>query len=317
MGSFNTSLGGHFILVGFSDWPQLEPIFFIYILIFYSLTLSGNTAIIALSRMDVRLHTPMYFFLSHLSFLDLCYTTSTVPQLLVNLHGLDRTISYGGCVAQLFISLALGSTESLLLVVMAFDRYAAVCRPLHYTAIMHPLLCQALAIVSWMGGLLNSVIQTSLMMAMPLCGHRMNHFFCELPVFLKLACEDTGGTEAKMFVARAVIVALPAMLILGSYAQIARAVLKVKSMAACRKATGTCGSHLLVVSLFYGSATYTYLQPKDNYSDNKGNQIAWSKLFSLFYSIVTPMLNPLIYTLRNKDVKGALWKVLGRGIESR
>ncbi|CAO2642751.1 Olfactory receptor 10 [Lemmus lemmus] len=312
MGSFNTSLGGHFILVGFSDWPQLEPIFFIYILIFYSLTLSGNTAIIALSRMDVRLHTPMYFFLSHLSFLDLCYTTSTVPQLLVNLHGLDRTISYGGCVAQLFISLALGSTESLLLVVMAFDRYAAVCRPLHYTAIMHPLLCQALAIVSWMGGLLNSVIQTSLMMAMPLCGHRrLNHFFCEMPVFLKLACRNTAGTEAKMFVARAIILVFPATLILGSYAHIARAVLKVKSISGRRKAFGTCGSHLLVVSMFYGSTIYTYLQPNDSYSENEG------KFVALFYTIVTPMLNPLIYTLRNKDVKGALWKVLGRGIESR
>ncbi|XP_051024269.1 olfactory receptor 10 [Acomys russatus] len=307
MGSYNTSLAGGFILVGFSDWPQLELIFFIYILIFYSLTLFGNTAIMALSRMDVHLHTPMYFFLSHLSFLDLCYTTSTVPQLLINLHGLDRTISYGGCVAQLFISLALGSTESVLLVVMAFDRYAAVCRPLHYTTIMHPCLCQALTIISWMGGLLNSLIQTGLMMAMPLCGHRLNHFFCEMPVFLKLACEDTEGTEAKMFVARAVIVAVPATLILGSYAQIARAVLKVKSVAARRKATGTCGSHLLVVSLFYGSATYTYLQPKDSYSESKG------KFVALFYTIVTPMLNPLIYTLRNKDVKGALWRVLGRG----
>ncbi|XP_027282037.2 olfactory receptor 10 [Cricetulus griseus] len=307
MGSFNTSLGGGFLLVGFSDWPQLELIFFIYILIFYSLTLFGNTAIIALSRMDLRLHTPMYFFLSNLSFLDLCYTTSTVPQLLINLHGLDRTISYGGCVAQMFIFLALGSTESLLLVVMAFDRYAAVCRPLHYTTIMHPLLCQTLAIVSWVGGLMNSLIQTSLMMAMPLCGHRLNHFFCEMPVLLKLACEDTGGTEAKMFVARVVIVAFPAMFILGSYAQIARAVLKVKSVAARTKATGTCGSHLLVVSLFYGSATYTYLQPKDSYSESKG------KFIALFYSIITPMLNPLIYTLRNKDVKGALWRVLGRG----
>ncbi|XP_050014535.1 olfactory receptor 10 [Alexandromys fortis] len=306
MESFNTSLGGRFILVGFSDWPQLELIFFTYILIFYFLTLFGNTTIIALSRMDVRLHTPMYFFLSHLSFLDLCFTTSTVPQLLINLLGLDRTISYGGCVAQLFIFLALGSTESLLLVVMAFDRYAAVCRPLHYTTIMHPVLCQALAIVSWLGGLLNSLIQTSLMMAMPLCGHRMNHFFCEMPVFLKLACEDTEGTEAKMFVARVVIVAVPAMLILGSYAQIARAVLKIKSMAGRRKAAGTCGSHLLVVSLFYGSAIYTYLQPKGSYSESEG------KFVALFYSIITPMLNPLIYTLRNKDVKGALWRMLRR-----
>ncbi|XP_032768687.1 olfactory receptor 10-like [Rattus rattus] len=307
MNTFNATVEERFILVGFSDWPQLELILFVFISIVYSITLFGNTAIIALSRMDLRLHTPMYFFLSHLSFLDLCYTTSTVPQLLINLHGLDRTISYGGCVAQLFISLALGSTECVLLVVMAFDRYAAVCRPLHYTTIMHPVLCQALAIASWVGGFLNSLIQTGLMMTMSLCGRQLNHFFCEMPVFLKLACKDTGDTEAKMFVARAIILVFPATLILASYGHIARAVLKVKSMAGRRKAFGTCGSHLLVVSLFYGSAIYTYLQPKGSYSESDG------KFVALFYTIVTPMLNPLIYTLRNKDVKGALCKMLGRG----
>ncbi|XP_050014538.1 olfactory receptor 10-like [Alexandromys fortis] len=310
MGTFNSSSDKAFFLVGFSDWPHLEPVFFVFISIFYSLTLFGNTIIIALSRIDVRLHTPMYFFLSHLSFLDLCYTTSTVPQLLINLHGLDRTISYGRCVAQLLIFLALASTECVLLGVMAFDRYAAVCRPLHYTTIMYPQLCQALAISSWVGGLVNSVIQTSLMIAMPLCSHRLNHFFCEMPIFLKLVCAETKRTEAKMFVARTIVLVLPATLILGSYAQIARAVLKIKSMAGRRKAFGTCGSHMLVVSLFYGSAIYTYLQPKGSYSESEG------KFVALFYSIITPMLNPLIYTLRNKDVKGALWKMLGRATDS-
>uniref|UniRef100_G1U186 Olfactory receptor n=1 Tax=Oryctolagus cuniculus TaxID=9986 RepID=G1U186_RABIT len=307
MGSLNTTFREGFILVGFSDWPQLEVFLFVFIFIFYSLTLCGNTTIIALSQLDIRLQTPMYFFLCHLSFLDLCYTTSTVPQLLINLQGPDRTISYGGCVAQLFIVLALGSTESVLLVVMAFDRYAAICHPLHYMAIMYPHLCQALAVVSWLGGFINSLIQTGLMMALPLCGLHLNHFFCEMPVFLKLACEDTEGTEAKMFVARAIILIFPAALILLSYVHITKAVLKVKSMAAKRKAFGTCGSHLLVVSLFYGSAIYTYLQPIDSYSENGG------KFVALFYTIVTPMLNPLIYTLRNKDVKGALKKLLGRG----
>ncbi|XP_004615137.2 olfactory receptor 10-like [Sorex araneus] len=308
MGSFNTSLGDGFLLLGFSDWPQLEPLLFVFIFIFYSLTLFGNTTIIALSILDPQLHTPMYFFLCHLSFLDLCYTTCTVPQLLINLHGLDRTISYGRCVAQLFITLALGSTECVLLVVMAFDRYAAVCRPLHYTTIMHPQLCHVLATISWLGGLVNSLIQSSLMMAMPLCGLRlMNHFFCEMPAFLKLACEDKNGTEAKMFVARAIILIVPAALILGSYVHIVQAVLRVKSMTGRRKAFGTCGSHLLVVSLFYGSAIYTYLQPKSSYSESKG------KFAALFYTIVSPMLNPVIYTLRNKDVKEALRKLLGTG----
>nr|XP_027809153.1 olfactory receptor 10-like [Marmota flaviventris] len=306
MGSKNTSIKDGFILVGFSDWPQLELILFAFISIFYSLTLFGSISIIALSRLDPRLHTPMYFFLCHLSFLDLCLTTSTVPQLLINLSGLDKTISYGGCVAQLLITLALGSTEAMLLVVMAFDRYAAVCHPLHYTTIMHPRFCQALTIVSWVGGLMNSLIQTGLMMAMPLCGNQLNHFFCEMPVLLKLACEDTGGTEAKMFVARVIIVVVPAALILVSYAHIAKAVLKLKSMAGCGKALGTCGSHLLVVCLFYGSAIYAYLQPTSSYSESEG------KFAALFYTIIPPVLNPLIYTLRNKDVKGAFLKVLGR-----
>lgn len=294
--------------MGFSDWSQLEPILFVFILVFYSLTIFGNTTIITLSLLERQLHTPMYFFLRHLSFLDLCYTTSTVPQLLINLHGLDRTISYKGCVVQLFSSLALGSTECVLLVVMAFDRYAAVCHPLHYTAIMHPHLCQTLAIASWVGGCMNSLVQTGLMMAMPLCGlHLLNHFFCEMTVLLKLACEDTEGTETKMFVARAIILVVPVLLILGSYVYIVQTVLKVRSVAGRRKAFGTCGSHLLVVSLFYGSAIYTYLQPMHSYSESEG------KFVALFYTIVTPMLNPLIYTLRNKDVKGAVRKVLGRG----
>ncbi|KAM5169189.1 olfactory receptor 2Y1B-like [Callospermophilus lateralis] len=312
MGSFNTTLGEGFILVGFSDWPHLELPFFTFISVFYSLTLFSNTTIITLSQLDPRLHTPMYFFLCHLSFLDLCYTTSTVPQLLINLSGLDRTISYGGCMAQLFIALTLGGTECVLLVVMAFDRYAAVCRPLHYTTIMHPLLCQSLAITSWAGGLLNALIQTGLVASLPLCGlHCLNHFFCEMPALLKLACEDTGGTEANLFVAGAIILVVPVALILGSYAHIAQAVLRIKSMTGRRKVFGTCGSHLLVVCLFYGSAMYTYLQPKGSYSESEG------KFVALFYTVISPMLNPLIYTLKNKDVKRALWNVLGRDSISR
>ncbi|XP_008845421.1 olfactory receptor 10-like [Nannospalax galili] len=311
MDGLNTSSEEGFILVGFSDWPHLELVFFVFISIFYSLTIFGNTLIIILSRLDHRLHTPMYFFLSHLSFLDLCLTTSTVPQLLVNLSRLDRTISFGRCVAQLFIVLSLGGVECVLLVAMAVDRYAAVCRPLHYTTVMHPFLCRALVAFSWVGGLVNALIQTGLMMARPLCGHQLNHFFCEMPVLLKLACEDTGGTEANLFVARVIILVCPAVLILGSYAYIARAVVSIKSSAGRRKAFGTCASHLIVVSLFYGSAISTYLQPVHRYSESQG------KFVALFYTVITPMLNPLIYTFRNKDVKGALWKVLGRGMDSR
>lgn len=306
MGSFNTTFVGGFILMGFSDWPHLEHVFFVFISIFYFLTIFGNSTIITVSRMERRLQTPMYFFLNNLSFLDLCYTTSIVPQLLVNISGIDKTMSYAGCMTQFFIVLLLGGTECVLLVVMAFDRYVAVCHPLHYTSIMHPLLCHALAISSWVGGLVNSLTQTSLIMTIPLCGHHLNHFFCEMLVLLKLACEDTRGTEANLFVAGAIILVCPVALILGTYAHIAHAVLKIKSRAGRRKAVGTCGSHLTVVSLFYGSAMYTYLQPVHMYSGSEG------KFAALFYTIITPMLNPLIYTLRNKDVKGALCKVLGK-----
>ncbi|XP_078011658.1 olfactory receptor 2Y1B-like [Phascolarctos cinereus] len=304
MRQFNSS-SQDFILLGFSDWPHLELLLFVVILIFYLLAFVGNTAIIVLSHLFPQLHTPMYFFLCHLSFLDLCYTTSTVPQLLVSLHGSYRTITYVGCVAQLFITLALGSAECILLVVMAFDRYAAVCQPLQYTTIMQPWPCCLLATISWFGGFVNSVAQTGLMITIPLCGlHYLNHFFCEMPVLLKLACKDTEQTEAKMFVARAIILVLPASLILGSYVYIVQAVLNIKSAAGQRKAFETCGSHLMVVSLFYGSAIYTYLQPTHRYSASHG------KFAALFYTIMTPMLNPFIYTLRNKDMKAALRKVI-------
>uniref|UniRef100_UPI002952E4ED putative olfactory receptor 2B8 n=1 Tax=Panthera onca TaxID=9690 RepID=UPI002952E4ED len=290
-----SSLTG-FILLGFSDRPQLERVLFVVLLILYLLTLLGNTTIIALSRLDPQLQTPMYFFLSHLSFLDLCYTTSTVPQLLVHLRGPDKSISFAGCVAQLFVALGLGGTECILLGVMAFDRYAAICRPLHYTVFMHPRLCTLMASASWFIGFANSSLQTVLIFLVPLCGrNKIHHFFCEVTPLLKLACVDTTGNENEICFASVIILLIPVALITFSYGRIVRAVLRVKSATGQRKAFGTCGSHLTVVSLFYGSAIYAYVQPSNNYSQDQG------KFISLFYTIVTPMANPFIYTLRNKD----------------
>ncbi|XP_053748126.1 putative olfactory receptor 2B8, partial [Panthera pardus] len=218
-----------FMLLGFSDRPQLERVLFVVLLIFYLLTLLGNTTIIALSRLDPHLQTPMYFFLSNLSFLDLCYTTSTVPQLLVHLRGADKSISFGGCVAQLFVSLGLGSTECILLGVMAFDRYAAVCRPLHYTVIMHPRLCALMASASWFLGFANSSLHTVLTFLVPLCGrNKIDHFFCEVPPLLKLACVDTTVNESELFVS-VIILLIPVALITFSYGQIVKAVLRIKS----------------------------------------------------------------------------------------
>ncbi|XP_003482184.1 putative olfactory receptor 2B8 [Sus scrofa] len=301
-----------FILLGFSDRPQLEQVLFVVLLIFYIFTLLGNTTIIALSHVDPHLHTPMYFFLSNLSFLDLCYTTSIVPQLLVNLSGSDKFISFGGCVVQLYISLGLGGTECILLRVMALDRYAAICKPLHYTVIMHPRLCALMASASWIIGFANSLLETVLTFLLPFCGrNELDHFFCEVPPLLKLACVDTSMNESELFFASVITLFIPVTLIMFSYGGIVRAVLRIKSTVGQRKAFGTCGSHLTVVSLFYGTALYAYLQPSNNYSQDQG------KFISLFYTIITPMINPFIYTLRNKDVKGAMRRVLWKDSASR
>ncbi|XP_012870951.1 PREDICTED: olfactory receptor 2G2-like [Dipodomys ordii] len=301
-----------FILVGFSDRPQLELILFGVILFLYLMTLLGNTTIILVSLVDSKLHTPMYFFLSHLSFLDLCFTSSIIPQLLVNLRGSDKSITYGGCVVQLYVSLALGSTECVLLAVMSYDRYVAVCRPLHYAFAMHPQLCMTLASMAWLSGVATTLVQSTLTMQLPFCGHRrVDHFFCEVPVLIKLACVDTTFNQAELFVASVLFLVLPLSLILVSYGYITQAVLRIKSATGRQKAFGTCSSHLLVVTIFYGTIIFMYLQPAKSRSKDQG------KFVSLFYTVVTPMLNPLIYTLRNKEVKAALKKILGNKTLSR
>lgn len=307
----NETSGGDFILLGFSDQPQLEVLLFVVVLISYLLTLLGNTAIILVSCLDCRLHTPMYFFLTNLSSLDLCLTTSIVPQLLWNLKGPAKTITPVGCAIQLYVSLSLGSTECVLLTIMAFDRYVAVCRPLNYTSIMHPSFCKALAGVAWLSGVGNTLIQGTITLRLPRCGHRhLHHFFCEAPAMVKLACVDIQANEVQLFVATLVLLLLPVALILVSYGFIVQAVMKIKSVQAWRKALGTCGSHLLVVFLFFGPSSAIYIQPKRSYGRSQG------KFLTLFYTVVTPTLNPLIYTLRNKDVKGALRRLLRRGQSS-
>ncbi|XP_006894082.1 PREDICTED: putative olfactory receptor 2W6-like [Elephantulus edwardii] len=306
MGKENDSYLQSFILVGFSDRPRLEIILFAFILVFYLLTLVGNTAIILLSIMDARLHTPMYFFLGNLSFLDLCFTTSIVPQLLWNLWGPEKTITYHGCVAQLYIYMVLGSTECVLLAVMSYDRYVAVCRPLHYTVVMHPRLCLQLVTVAWCCGFLNSFVMCPQTMQLSRCGRRrVDHFLCEMPALIAMSCEDTMLVEAFAFALGVALLLVPLSLILISYGMIAAAVLRIKSASGRKKAFNTCSSHLTVVSLFYGTIIYMYLQPANSYSQDQG------KFLTLFYTIVTPSVNPLIYTLRNKDVKGAVKKLLG------
>uniref|UniRef100_I3N1C0 Olfactory receptor n=2 Tax=Ictidomys tridecemlineatus TaxID=43179 RepID=I3N1C0_ICTTR len=267
----NSSLEKGFLLLGFSDQPQLERLLFVIILHFYILNLLGNAAIILVSCLDPRLHTPMYFFLSNLSCVDICFTTSVAPQLLVTMNRRDKTVSYAGCMAQLYVAMGLGSSECILLAVMAYDRYAAVCRPLHYTAIMHPKLCASLASTAWLSGLVTSLIQCSLTLQLPLCGHRkLDHIFCEVPVLITLACVDTTFNEAELFVASVIFLIVPVSLILVSYGFITQAVLRIKSAAGRRKAFGTCSSHLVVIVIFYGTIIFMYLQPARSGSKNQG-----------------------------------------------
>ncbi|XP_019294025.2 olfactory receptor 2G2-like [Panthera pardus] len=303
----NDSTFPGFILVGFSDRPQLELVLFGVILCLYLMMLLGNVTIILVSLLDSKLHTPMYFFLSHLSLLDLCFTSSIIPQLLVNLGGSDKSITYGGCVVQLYVSLALGSTECVLLAVMSYDRYITVCRPLHYAFAMRPSLCHTLASVAWLSGVATTLIQSTLTLQLPFCGHhQVDHFVCEVPVLIKLACVETTFNQVELFTASVLFLVVPLSLILISYGHIARAVLKIKLAIGRHKAFGTGSSHLMVVIIFYGTIIFMYLQPAKSRPKDQG------KFVSLFYTVVTPILNPLIYTLRNKEAKAAMKKILGR-----
>ncbi|XP_043861310.1 olfactory receptor 2W3-like [Dromiciops gliroides] len=307
----NISSLEQFILLGFSDRPKLEHILFVIVLIFYLITLVGNITIIVVSQLDPRLHTPMYFFLTNLSFLDLCFTTSSIPQLLFNLGGPNKTISFLGCAIQLFMFLALGGIECILLAVMAYDRFTAICKPLHYTVIMNPQLCVQLVALSWGIGLLNSMVMSPITMKLPRCGrHQVKHFLCEMPALIKMSCVDTVIMESTVFILSVIIVLVPLSLILISYGYITQTVMRIKSAAGRKRAFNTCGSHLTVVSLFYGNIIYIYMQPGNNSSQDQG------KFLTLFYNLVTPMLNPLIYTLRNKEVKSALKKLFWKKASS-
>ncbi|KAM6224956.1 olfactory receptor 2B11-like [Rhynchocyon petersi] len=305
--SFFEAIPENFILLGVSDKPWLELPIYIFLLVSYVLDLLGNISIILVSQLDAQLQSSMYIFLSHLSFLDLCYTTTTVPQILFNMGSSTKTISYGGCIVQYALFHWMGCTECIVLAAMALDRYVAICEPLRYAVIMHRSLCQRLVAVAWISGFGNSLVQVILTAQLPLCGHRvLNNFFCEIPAMIKLSCADTTVNNVTLAVLVGLYLLIPLALILLSYVFIARAVLKIQSSRGRRKAFGTCSSHLVVVSIFYIPAVCVYVQPPSNYSEDHG------KFITLFYSIVTPTLNPFIYTLRNKDVKGALRRQLER-----
>ncbi|XP_049478958.1 olfactory receptor 2D3-like [Panthera uncia] len=306
MGEENQTYVTEFVFLGLSQDPHTQLLLFFLFLIIYLLTVLGNLLIIVLIHTDSRLHTPMYFFLRNLSFADLCFSTTTVPQVLVHFLAKRKTISFAGCSTQIFVLLLVGCTECALLAVMSYDRYVAICKPLHYSSIMTHWLCVQLALGSWVSGALVSLVDTTFTLCLPYQGNNIiNHFFCEPPALLKLASTNTYSTEMAIFAMGVVILLAPVCLILVSYWNIISAVIQMQSGEGRFKAFSTCGSHLIVVVLFYGSAIFAYMRPNSKIMNKR------DKMISVFYSAVTPMLNPIIYSLRNKDVKGALRRMNG------
>uniref|UniRef100_A0A8D1UAQ7 G-protein coupled receptors family 1 profile domain-containing protein n=1 Tax=Sus scrofa TaxID=9823 RepID=A0A8D1UAQ7_PIG len=304
----NQSWVSEFILRGFSCDPMSNRILFIAFLLLYLSSVLGNGLIVILICLDVNLHTPMYFFLCILSLLDVGCVTTTVPQMLVHLLAQSQTIAFAGCWLQMYVFGALGLTECLLFVVMAYDRYVAICYPLRYTVLLSWGLCTRLAAGTWACGFFFSLIHTFSTLRLPYCGPNVvNHYFCEGPSVRSLACTDTHLIAMVDLVISVFMVVVPLSLILASYISIVQAILKIKSTQARCKAFSTCASHLTVVTFFYAPATYIYMRPNSSYSPERDKQI------SLFYNVFTALLNPVVYSLRNKDIKGAFFKVMGRG----
>lgn len=307
MGEGNQTFVAEFVLLGLSQDPEIQILLFCVFLIIYLLSVFGNLLIIILIQTDSRLHTPMYFFLTNLSFADLCFSTSIVPQMLVHFLVKKKTISFAGCSLQIVVFLLAGCSECALLAVMSYDRYVAVCKPLRYAAVMTRQACLQLAVGSWASGALVSLVDTTFTFQLPYQGRNVvNHYFCEPPALLKLASADTHEAETAIAAMGVAILLAPVSLILVSYGNIISTVVQMPSGAGRLKAFSTCGSHLTVVVLFYGSAIFAYMRPNAKTMNER------DKVISVFYSAVTPMLNPIIYSLRNKDVKGALRRVTAK-----
>ncbi|XP_006035600.2 olfactory receptor 13H1-like [Alligator sinensis] len=306
MGEENQTMVAEFIFTGSSNQLITRIILTGFFFLAYLVTLLGNGLIILLTICDPHLHTPMYFFLNNLSLLDICYSSSIIPQALVNFSVERPTISFARCFCQMLISLFLGSTECFLLAVMAYDRYVAISNPLRYTVIMSKTRCIHLALASWIVTILLTVVPFFVMPSQ-FCGkNELDHFTCEVLAVMKLVCSDTSKNQIFMFASASLTLFAPFFFILFSYMRIIMTILKIHSLDGRSKAFSTCGSHLTVVTIFYGTAMFMYLKPQSKSSQEQ------DKIITVFYGIVTPMLNPLIYTLRNQEVKAALQRVTGR-----
>ncbi|XP_007497749.2 olfactory receptor 5B12 [Monodelphis domestica] len=308
----NQSEVNEFILVGLTDAPELQiPLFIIFTLI-YLITLVGNVGIIALSSWESSLHTPMYFFLSNLSLVDFGYSSTVTPKVMSGLLTGDKIISYNGCASQSFFFGAFAATESFLLASMAYDRHAAVCKPLHYTTIMTSTVCAYLASGSYICGFLTSSIVVGNMFNLSFCrSNVVHHFFCDVSPLLVLSCSEIYITETVIFTIGSFSALFPFLVIFTSYLLIFITILNIHSAEGRQKAFSTCASHLTAVSIFYGTIIFMYFQPSSSHSMDS------DKMVSVFYTMVIPMLNPLVYSLRNKEVKNALRKAIkGQGLYS-
>ncbi|XP_075404207.1 olfactory receptor 5B12-like [Tenrec ecaudatus] len=296
-----------FILVGFTNDPEAHILLFITFFLIYLISLVGNLGMILLILLDFRLHTPMYLFLSSLSLADFGYSSAVTPKVMTGLLTGDNVISYNLCAAQFFFFGAFAVTESNLLVVMAYDRYAAVCKPLHYTTTMTANVCACLVIGSYVLGFLNAAIHTGNIFRLSFCrSNVIDHFFCDAPPLLAVSCSDRYITEVVIYIVVSINSFFSVMIILTSYIFIFTTILRMHSSEGRQKAFSTCASHLTAVSIFYGTVTFMYLQP------SSGHSMDTDKMASVFYAIVIPMLNPLVYSLRNKEVKSAFLKTVGK-----
>ncbi|XP_039390449.1 olfactory receptor 1019-like [Mauremys reevesii] len=303
----NHSEATEFILSGLTDRPELQVPLFWLLLLIYGITLVGNGGMIFLIMIDPRLHTPMYFFLSNLFFCDLCYSSTICPKMLLNFLAERKSISYTACTVQMYLSDAFTDVECLLLAVMAYDRYVAICNPLHYTVTMSRQLCKQLVAGVYAGGLVDSMINTFFTFRLSFCSSNIiNHFFCDIPPLLALSCYDTHINEIVMFAFSSCIIVSSLVIVLLSYVYITSTILQICSAKGRRKAFSTCTFHLITVVLLFGTLLFMYLRPTSSYSMDT------DKVASLFYTLVIPMLNPLIYSLRNMEVKDALRRAMNK-----
>ena len=301
MAQRNLTRPSEFLLLGFSEEPELQPLVFGLFLSMYLITLFGNLLIILAISSDSHLHTPMYFFLSNLSFVDICFTSTTIPKMLWNIYIQSQVITYEACIIQVYFLMLFAGLDDFLLTVMAYDRYAAICHPLYYTVIMNPKVCRILVLVSWAISVLHSLLQTLMVLRLSFCGElEVPHYFCELNQIVQLTCSDSFPNDLVIYITAVLLAGGPLTGIFYSYTKIASSIHRISSAQGKYKAFSTCVSHLSVVSLFYCTSLGVYVSSAATHSSQS------SATASMMYTVVTPMLNPFIYSLRNRDIKRAL-----------